>query len=82
MKLLSENSDNLNIKIITSIQDCENISEQWNNLFLKACSPPFLSFEWIISVWKYLSSSDSRLCVATIWDNKELVGLVPLEIVK
>lgn len=71
----------MQIQPIDRIQDLLPYTDAWTRLAdgQNECSSIFLTPEWLLNWWRYFGR-DSRPIVYMVWENKKLIGLIPLMI--
>lgn len=67
----------LTVQHITSEEDFIALADQWNALVKEADLHVFQSFEWLHTWWMTFGNSN-QLYTFAVWDDKKLVGLLPM----
>ena len=72
----------INIRCISSIQEFENLRDNWKRLLdQNHIQSAFLSWEWLFSWWKTFGH-DKSLRIIAAWKSDRLVGIAPLMLEK
>lgn len=69
-------NQNLQIKVITSIQEFKDLEADWDSLVEESSVTIFQTFEWNRIWWKYFGSGND-LFIVTIFDDDLLIGVMP-----
>jgi len=71
-------NEELRIEVHEDASAFPELQRAWNGLLQRSSTNTiFLTWEWQRTWWDWFGE-ESRLCVLTIWDARELVGLAPL----
>ncbi|MGK0271579.1 MAG: CelD/BcsL family acetyltransferase involved in cellulose biosynthesis [Cocleimonas sp.] len=73
---------NTQLKIIESINDFENIREEWNMLYDESEKATiFSSWDWMFTWWEVFNKAiNSKLFILVIYQNEKLIGIAPFHI--
>jgi CelD/BcsL family acetyltransferase involved in cellulose biosynthesis len=70
---------NIYTKIINEDSDFLKLKSQWNSFFEQIPDKnPFASFDWMYNWWKSFKDNKSVLNIMLIYENEELIGIIPL----
>lgn len=72
----------IQISTVNDISELSSLKDKWNNLLNKSKSDNiFLTHQWIFTWWRYFGAG-KKLKIILVEDNKELIGIAPLMVVK
>lgn len=72
---------NLTYKVYTSFDELSNIQEEWDSFLLEVKGDIYLTFNWCKVWWQYYGK-DRDLKIYFIYDDKKMVGIMPIFIEK
>lgn len=71
----------LQIRLVTSTEEFENLHKDWNTLLEDSHSPqPFLLWEWLFTWWEVFQDSNKKLFILAVYDAENLVSIAPFYI--
>lgn len=71
-------SNSITIRRVSTAEEFENLESKWNTLFAQNhIQSAFLTWAWLFSWWTVYREG-KELWIITAWQDKELVGILPL----
>jgi hypothetical protein len=65
-------------RLITTKEDLLSLVDSWNLLHKEVNGTIFQTFEWNASWWDIYAQKNFQLCVFTVWNDSQLIGILPL----
>lgn len=66
------------VKIINTTENFKELEYHWNLLHNRTKGTIFQSFDWNYNWWKIYKQHNYELFLITLWENEQLMGILPL----